>query len=272
MKYFFTVIVSFSCALVAMEKTEISKVSDPEQKIPSSQSVFHEHCKDLTLLRLDKFWPEEFSTLNLDNNGIYDVEKSLELLVFSKKKQLGEEKVKELLGDAASKSHISVANINLSNNHICALPASFNTLENLRILDLNSNKFKQFPEIVCSLVWLKVLSFAYNNIEEIPSTIGNLTKLEQLALQSNKLKKLPSEIGNLAMLESLDIGDNSFEELLPKELFALKYLWPAVRNDLMEIQKGLLQAKTTIPNEENSEKEEKPSKNKGFFARLLRKK
>ncbi|KAK5642895.1 hypothetical protein RI129_009062 [Pyrocoelia pectoralis] len=78
-----------------------------------------------------------------------------------------------------------VHTIDLSNNHISLLPATFTSLDCLTKLDLSKNK-----------------------LTELPDNFGNLYKLKHLDLYRNQLQHLPLSFSKLKALRWLDLKDN----------------------------------------------------------------
>ena len=80
------------------------------------------------------------------------------------------------------------------------LPEEFSQLTNLKIINLNDNKFRVFPKELLSLE--KLESLAINcNFEVLPDEICNLIHLKHLFLPEAKISYLPDNIGNLQELE-----------------------------------------------------------------------
>lgn len=77
--------------------------------------------------------------------------------------------------------------LELRENLLIGLPASFTKLERLERLDLGDNE-----------------------IEVLPSYIGYLPSLQELWLDHNKLQRLPPEIGRLTNLTCLDVSENRY--------------------------------------------------------------
>lgn len=80
--------------------------------------------------------------------------------------------------------------LELRENLLIGLPASFTKLERLERLDLGDNE-----------------------IEVLPSYIGYLPALQELWLDHNKLQRLPPEIGRLINLTCLDVSENRYVQV-----------------------------------------------------------
>ncbi|CAN0073417.1 unnamed protein product, partial [Heterosigma akashiwo] len=105
--------------------------------------------------------------------------------------------------------------LDLSNNELSDLPASFKSLKNLKILFCSFNKFTKLPAVVGQMPSLFMLAFRDNLITEIPenslsSTIG------WLILTNNKLRTLPRSIGRLTNLRKLMLSGNQLRSLPPE--------------------------------------------------------
>ncbi|GKA74915.1 LRR receptor-like serine/threonine-protein kinase FLS2, partial [Tanacetum coccineum] len=119
-------------------------------------------------------------------------------------------------------------------------------LSNLRILNLQSNKFKgKIPQQLCRLEKLQLLSLAQNKITgmiphcfgnisdlssnnivgEIPDALMNLVRLNNLNLSRNLLTgQIPVTIGDFKQLESLDLSTNKLSGRIPQSLATLNFL------------------------------------------------
>ena len=153
---------------------------------------------------------------------------------------------------------VNLETLTCSHNQIEYLPRSLANLQNLLILDLQSNgdlfgtqntpEFnaylrtygqssvrgpKQNPirTIISKLVGLKVLKvggmhFSWNIGRQnpiVPPEIGDLKSLELLSLNGLGIKELPSEIGKLAALKYLYLQQNRLREI-PREMLELRNL------------------------------------------------
>ncbi|XP_015187742.1 PREDICTED: leucine-rich repeat-containing protein 58 isoform X2 [Polistes dominula] len=154
----------------------------------------------------------------------------------------GLNRIPDFLGDCPLTCLIA-RNNNLSND---SLPKSFDTLPDLRELNLSGNRLREFPEQILDLhelkylylggnhiteinkdIWklqrLQVLSIGGNQLTEVPSTLGQLKSLQALVLCDNMIESLPSSIANLTNLKSLLLHKNRLKTL-PTEIITLRCL------------------------------------------------
>jgi Leucine-rich repeat (LRR) protein len=103
---------------------------------------------------------------------------------------------------------LEVWKVNLSGNHLQALPASFADLTKLTKVKLNNNKFKFSPPPVFELPELTFLEAFGNEFTALLWVISNTTTLVHLNLNNNLLRTLPPEIGTLSNLTELKLAHN----------------------------------------------------------------
>lgn len=111
-----------------------------------------------------------------------------------------------------------------SNNLFGTIPASINTLSELRALDLAANNlYGNIPSTIGDLTNLQVLHLHQNQLQgEIPEAIGQLWYLQSLNLQMNRLSgRIPSTFGNLTELHTLALNDNQLTGSFPETLGTL---------------------------------------------------
>lgn len=102
--------------------------------------------------------------------------------------------------------------LDLSGNHIKALPDDFARLSKLRILFLSDNDFTLFPKILAQCPELTMIGFKANKIEQLPEdALPPLTRW--LILTDNKLAQLPDSIGDLVHLQKLMLAGNELQNL-----------------------------------------------------------
>lgn len=106
--------------------------------------------------------------------------------------------------------------LKLESNQLTQVPHEMKLLENLELLNLNSNKISIFPNFEINLFNLTELYLSKNQIHELTSDIGLLKNLRKLTLDSNKLQTLPETLYNLVYLEYLDISNNKIVKLSNK--------------------------------------------------------
>ena len=194
-----------------------------------------ENCK------IDYFEPQELTEqllhVSLQNNKIRD----LDSIVFGKKLEkfnLGDVRLETLdlssnyftkfPYDALSfkcpkqhggeKDHI-LRSLNLSRNRISDINRNldFTVFENLRLLDLSSNRLKEFPICVKECPRLNILRLIFNQIETIPiefyRSLDMINHLQELNMNSNPLKELSPSVKSLQKLIVLGISYTEIKEL-----------------------------------------------------------
>ncbi|HAJ64948.1 MAG TPA: protein kinase [Cyanobacteria bacterium UBA8543] len=135
--------------------------------------------------------------------------------------------------------------LDLSNNHLRALPDEFERLKHLKIVFFTNNDFEEIPTVLSQCLGLKMLSFksnqvasigehalppsirwlilTNNKIEKLPASLGNMRHLQKLMLAGNRLQSLPEEMASCFNLELIRLSANQLQEL-PPWLFTLPRL------------------------------------------------
>ena len=103
--------------------------------------------------------------------------------------------------------------LDLSHNHLLALPESLGNLTRLEQLILSNNRLKALPESLGNLTRLMQLMINSNRLESLPESFGNLIELRILSLSDNFLKSLPESFGNFTHLGILFLDNNRLESL-----------------------------------------------------------
>ena len=96
----------------------------------------------------------------------------------------------------------------------------------LSVLNLKRNRFAQLPCDIWSwetLVELRTLDLSYNQLTHLPKGISILRQLIVLNLSHNILADLPLEISDLKCLQTLDASDNQLETI-PIEIQSMPQL------------------------------------------------
>eukprot|EP01080_Neovahlkampfia_damariscottae_P009566 gene9566-1769_t len=113
----------------------------------------------------------------------------------------------------------------LSHNSISKIDVEdVNSLNNLKILDLNNNHLIEFPNFVIRLKNLEELYLGYNEIENLPNVVfdENLTpKLKTFVFTKNQIETIPQEFLNNYLLNTVNLN---FQSNKLKEYPSLKNL------------------------------------------------
>lgn len=135
--------------------------------------------------------------------------------------------------------------LDLSGNHLSALPDALPLLGKLRVLFCSDNQFSELPEVLGRCPQLSMVGFKANHIrqvparalppqlrwliltdnliEQLPAEIGRCEPLQKLMLAGNRLRELPLSLANCSRLELLRISANCLNEL-PDWLLAMPRL------------------------------------------------
>lgn len=105
--------------------------------------------------------------------------------------------------------------LSLVKKNISSLPEeSLSNAENLSIIDLSLNKFREVPGGVMSCSNLRVLKMDNNLVKILPPSLFSSMKLEHLSMSNNLLFEIPDSIVLVAeSLKYLDISLNRIEDL-----------------------------------------------------------
>ncbi|MCP4442247.1 MAG: leucine-rich repeat domain-containing protein [Aureispira sp.] len=98
--------------------------------------------------------------------------------------------------------------LNLSNNHLQALPSKLGELSQLETLNLNHNKLTDLPSAFANLEDLFELKLTNNQFNRFPSALYSLKKLGRLHMASNSLNFFPSKVLEMGTLGFLDLRYN----------------------------------------------------------------
>ena len=165
-------------------------------------------------------------TLNLARNRLTAVPEGFQHLIELQHLDLSENRLRSLSVDAvrADGSHIdngvtaafNLVTLNVSLNHLTALPASINRLAQLRELYAASNLLHALPESIKELNRrLTVLNLRRNRFrtEADLAAIWTLAALIELDLSANGLSALPAEVNALTSLSVLRLSGNQLTDL-----------------------------------------------------------
>ncbi|XP_058825668.1 protein phosphatase PHLPP-like protein [Topomyia yanbarensis] len=111
-------------------------------------------------------------------------------------------------------SSVHVEELLAGNNKLQELALrALGELTQLKVLRLNDNGLKSFPESLYNLRSLRVLDLGDNEIRKLPERIVLLTSLEELSLERNELPDLPNCLNRLGKLTSLNVAYNQLTSL-----------------------------------------------------------
>ncbi|XP_053676152.1 protein phosphatase PHLPP-like protein [Anopheles nili] len=83
----------------------------------------------------------------------------------------------------------------------------------LKVLRLNGNALKDFPDSLFNLRSLRLLDLSENEIRKLPDNIGALKNLEEFTIERNELRELPDSLQGLASLRVLNAAYNQLEQI-----------------------------------------------------------
>ena len=122
--------------------------------------------------------------------------------------------------------------LELRSDRIGKFPISISYLYSLQFLDLSHNSIGKIPDSIQSLKSLEYLNLEYNDLTEVPKSIGSLTSLKELNLKHNKLTNLTSNLGKLTTLKVINLHGNQFDMFPPvlEDLSSLETLKLGLNN------------------------------------------
>lgn len=102
--------------------------------------------------------------------------------------------------------------LDLSDNHLLALPDDFARFGRLKRLFLTNNAFSHIPAVLAQCPALVMVSFKGNQLTEFGAAVLPLT-LEWLILTDNQLTALPDDFGRYHQLKKLALAGNQLTAL-----------------------------------------------------------
>ncbi|WP_252273001.1 leucine-rich repeat-containing protein kinase family protein [Pseudomonas subflava] len=112
--------------------------------------------------------------------------------------------------------------LNLSGNHLRALPHDLSRLHKLKVLFCSDNPFETLPEALGDCPQLEMVGFKSNRLQHVPAA-ALPEKLRWLILTDNRIESLPAELGERSRLQKLMLAGNRLSEL-PESLAGLHQL------------------------------------------------
>ena len=204
-------------------KTGVLNIAD--MSLTASSNVWSKLSSDLHLKILDisgndlKELPSEVSasmvnlkTLHASRCGIQRISG---LSALDKLTVLNLDK-NDLESDVIRGLPVSLLRLNLSSNHLSAIPISFRSLLSLTELNLSNNRIESLVGIG-ELVALVSLNLNDNLLTELPDETNRLVKLKQISLKNNRISKnafsydgqsIPASFLLQTLVDNIDLGGN----------------------------------------------------------------
>ncbi|KAG1672346.1 E3 ubiquitin-protein ligase LRSAM1 [Nymphon striatum] len=132
-------------------------------------------------------------------DGVYSVVQSVE-----KRKN----KLSDLDGGGSLDNLQELKVLQLQANRFSYIPSDISHLINLQVLNLAENKLKSLPLGFNALINLQELDLSGNNFNVVPAVILNVTCLQKLKLNENNIKVLPLKMCNMINLKDLQLNGN----------------------------------------------------------------
>jgi hypothetical protein len=102
--------------------------------------------------------------------------------------------------------------LNLSGNHLRALPHQLTRLHKLKVLFASDNDFEVLPEVLGDCPALQMVGFKANRIADVPAA-ALPSALRWLTLTDNAIGRLPAELGQRPALQKLMLAGNRLKDL-----------------------------------------------------------
>lgn len=188
----------------------------------------------------------------ISNNNLSRVPDVIYTFKTLKRLNLSDNRINELSSEIGD-SWPNLEVLNLSRNHLKALPQSLSKLEKLRKLYVNDNElnFEGIPNSIGKLYNLEVFMLSNNKLELIPEGVVRCGKLKKLVLSNNNLLTLPEAIYFLNDLKVLDLNNNP-NLILPKKPAELQSNSKSIYNIDFTLASQVQKASTSQTNGFNS--------------------
>ena len=159
--------------------------------------------------------------LNIEENKLYDIDKSISYLTKLKYLNLSKNKLNKIPDNIKRLKNLET--LNIENNNITKIEVNPNEFENLNTLNLSFNKIEVINKEIINLVKIKNLNLSLNKIEEIPDYISSLKNLESLNFNHNKITEINEKLKKIKCLNKFFLEGNKIK-LIPKSISKFKNL------------------------------------------------
>ncbi|KAI7805173.1 leucine-rich repeat-containing protein 1 [Triplophysa rosa] len=158
---------------------------------------------------------QKLEELDLGNNELYDLPKTIGCLVSLKDLWLDGNQLSEIPPEMGGMRSLTC--LDVSENKLEHLPEEMGNLLSLTDLMVSQNLIDMLPESIGKLIQLSILKADQNRLIQLPESIGNCESLTELVLTENQLVNLPRSIGKLKKLSNFNCDRNRLTSL-PKEI------------------------------------------------------
>lgn len=108
----------------------------------------------------------------------------------------------------------SIRNLDLSHNRLTILTSNlFSNMENLKTLNVSSNKIESISAEIGRCVKLESLDLSDNLLKNVPNTLAQLKNLKKISLNNNQFTIIPKELGDLTQLDFVDLSFNNIDKI-----------------------------------------------------------
>jgi protein-tyrosine phosphatase len=112
-----------------------------------------------------------------------------------------------------------IRTLNLSRNHLAALPADVAQLTSLNALFVNSNRLARVPRL-STCHQLTTVNFQSNRLTRFPVALTEVASLTEIELQGNRIRDVPTAIAQLTNLRHLNLNRNELQMMPPEVAIA----------------------------------------------------
>ncbi|XP_013388586.1 malignant fibrous histiocytoma-amplified sequence 1 homolog [Lingula anatina] len=130
--------------------------------------------------------------------------------------------------------------LKLSKTNLEVLKIPLSTFWNLKVLDISSNKFTEFPLQVFNVPSLQELNIGHNLLSTIPIDINTLTNLTILKVNDNRFEEFPTHVCDIPALQIFDISGNKIR-IIPSSVSKMDSLKTLhIQKNMIDVLPGAL--------------------------------
>ncbi|GLH10511.1 Toll-like receptor 6 [Gryllus bimaculatus] len=186
--------------------------TEPLSELDASDNYF----SDLSFAK--PIWDCSLNVLNVSNNGISKLDKTLDRCRNIRVFRIANNKLSHLNDDSFSKQEL-LQFLDLAGNPLKSIsPKTFSAQKSLLTLDLSNTHLSDLPvDIFSELTLLQHLHLSGSNFTKLPTSVfSSLKSLVTLYLQRNTIRELqPGIFDTLFQLKVLNLDSNQLQHLPP---------------------------------------------------------